>query len=226
MKIARHNIFLFFAILSAPIGSCFFYDWSIEKVDMSLRLLNFSPSAIFFIIYILEKKYGSKKKIQSINHLIILFTIVPYMLFMYIMNSFIPIEYGIRNPRKYSSIVANKWDKDLVHHFPREIPNNAKDVKFFYRAGTVLRLSYSTTPEEINKLCDRFSRTKIKLLNKKSSKDYKTISFDWIPKEWVPTEKERKRRGLSINTSSNHARRHGVSIDKKRNTIVYWAETW
>ena len=250
MKIARHNIFLVFTVLSALIGSYFFYDWRIEKVNPLLCLSNFIPSVIFFIIYKLEKKYGSKKKIQTISHVIILFTLIPCILFLYFTNSFIPVEYGIRNLRKYSSILNNKWNNDLVHHFPKKIPNDAEDVKFFYRAGfmqggAVIQLSYTTTPEEINKLYDHFSKKKTRSffggnsnnhMNQENGmpttffytadteyhkfpKDYEIMIFDWIP-----SEKEKKRRNLK--RSFNHGKSHGAAISKKRNIIVYWAESW
>ena len=176
-----------------------------------------------------------------------MFTIVLYILFMYFMITFIPILYGIRNLSKYSSIVANDWGKDLANHFPQKIPNNVKNVKFIYRAGFMqggafIQLCYSTTPEEICKLHERFSKIKTKsfwgggkydhmkpttyfyngdMTPASFPKDYEIMIFDWIP-----SEKEIKKRGISINSSPNHGKSHGVAISKKRNIIVYWAESW
>ena len=262
MKIARHNIFLFLTVLSAITGSYFFYDWRLEKVNLLLCLSNFIPSAIFFIIYRLEKKYDSKKRIQSASHAIILFTLIPCILFLYFTNSFIPVEYGIKNPRKYSSILANKWGNDLVHHFPKKIPEDAKNVKFFYKmgymqGGSAMQLRYSASPVKIAELYERFSKKKTRSFqggnsndhmnqengmpttffytgdkyqadtncitgettNSKFPEDYEIMIFDWIP-----SNKEKKRRGLE--RSFNHGKSHGVAISKKRNTIVYWAESW
>jgi len=262
MKITRQNIYLFFAIFFAVTGIWFCYDWSIEKVNPTLCALNFLPSAVFYIIYILEKELGKKKGIQALIFILILLTIVFYLLFIYIMNTFIPVFYGIKNPRKYSSILNNNWGNNLVHHFPKKIPEDAKNVKFFYRkgymqGGSAMQLRYSTSPKRIAELYKNFSQMKTKSFhggnthnhmdqkngmpttlfytgdkyqtdsnciieettNTKFPDDYEIMIFDWIP-----SEKEKKRRGLK--RSFNHGESHGVAISKKRNIVVYWAESW
>jgi hypothetical protein len=167
MRISRYNIFLFFAIFFATTGIWFFYDWSIEKVNTTLCFLNFLPAMIFVLICIFEKNYKQNKLIQYAINTIVFLSIILFLLFMYIMNLLIPVHYGLKSPRKYPYIVANNWSDYLVRHFPKKIPAAAKNIKFFYRAGfmqggSAIQLRYSTSPEKINKLYNRFSKKKTK----------------------------------------------------------------
>lgn len=249
MKISSNNISLFFTILLFFTGIWFCYDWHLEEVNLALCLFNFIPFLLFLAAYMLIRNLSEKSKIRIAVNIISSLILACYILFLYVMNFWIPVIYGIRNIEKYPSILKNNWRKDLVEHFPRKISVDAKDIRFFYRmgfmqGGSCIQLYYSTSPEKINELYERFSKMKTRsfqgggkyehinqggmpttnfyfenTVDHKFPDDYELMIFDW-----VPSEKEKKRRNLQI--SFNHGKSHGVAISKKRNKILYWAESW
>lgn len=250
MKISSNHISLVFTLLVLLTGSWFCYDWYVNEVDLTLCLLNFIPCLVLILVYILIRKRNEKSKIRTVGNIISSFILVAYMLFLYVMAFVVPIHYGIRNVKKYPSVLRNYWSRDLVDHFPKQIPDDAKDVRFIYRmgflqSGSYIQLYYSAGPAKINELYERFSKMKTKSFqgggmfdhvnngdgmpttnfytgktkSLKFPKDYELMIFDWIP-----SEKEKKLHNFS--RSFNHGKSHGVAISKKRNTIVYWAESW
>lgn len=247
-----NSIIATFAAFFLFVGLYFSYDWLNNELPAPLCLSNFTPLAVFILIYILILKPFVKKKINRGILTAGIIISLPYMLFLYIMAFYIPITYGIKNTAKYSSILHNDWDKDIVSHFPRTIPSNAENIKFFYRMGFMqggasIQLRYSVSPKVIDKLYREFAQKKTRSFfggdmfdhvnndpangmpttyyytgdigRQSFQKDFELMIFDWIP-----SKKEKKRRKLEF--SFNHGKSHGVAISKKRNIIVYWAESW
>jgi hypothetical protein len=148
--------------------------------------------------------------------------------------------------KKYEKILSG-WPPALVHHFPARIPAGAENVRFsflphFMQGGAHIQLAYSTTSDTIAALYDKFSEMKTKSFIGGDTNDHMngeegmptTFFFtsptgeDSFPDDYevmifdrLLTEEERQEEYLF-----NHGEAHGVAISRKRNEIVYWAESW
>ena len=175
-------------------------------------------------------------KIKSKNRLIHYLSIVGlivillyYILLSLGLEMFIS-AHSVIDIQKYEKIL-NQWKEfapDIVYHFPKSIPSDAQNVEFYFRPGilqsdSVIQLRYKTSPEEISKLYDRYSKLKTQSYYGRElihfiphqrdadiielGKDFETLQFDENP-DHIP----------------EHAKEHGVIISKEKNEIIFWAE--
>jgi len=246
MKTLR-RIYLILAIVMTFVGFIQCYRWSRPGEITIGYLINFLPSAAFAIAYI----YALKIK-RKMEHAII----IPLCLLALGIWGFVNlgVEIIIKDTtevtdiRRYDDILDNYWSfkPELVSHFPRPIPLYAKNIRFsflpkFLQGGTHVQLCYSAPADRISELYDNFidkrtkpffgsnkyDHTNIKegmpttffYTSDSDSKDF-TDDYEIMIFDKVLNEKERQ------HTSWNHGQSHGVAISKKKNEIVYWAESW
>ena len=128
--------------------------------------------------------------------------------------------------KQYEEIVNTFWDQDMVSHFPRSIPIDAKNVRFefqppFLQGGTYVILAYTTEPEQIETLYELHmpevresvagheGGSPLRFMSEDihpASADYEVLIFDQPYK------------------TGNHSRRRGITINKKLSKVIFWLE--
>jgi hypothetical protein len=249
MKILNRS-YLVLAILMTVVGIVQSIRWTEHFGPVVIGyLLNLLPATIFFGTYCLSR-HKTETGVHVVAIPLLIMAVGFWGFYTFIAETLISFTAEVTNARRYESVLDTSWKhnhQELVEHFPRPIPPDAKDVRFsfqpaFLQGGTHVQLRYSTAPETISELYERFSRQKTKSFfggesdghrNQKGGmpttrfytsgsedrefpKDYEIMIFD--P---VLAEKDRP-----PGFYWNHCRTHGVAISKERNQIVYWAERW
>ena len=145
----------------------------------------------------------------------------------------------ITKVKKYSEVLERRWPQDarfqtLIKHFPRSIPPDAKDVKFYFqisiRCWADIQLRYTTSHDKISELYDRFSKEKTKSFVGADSSDHMNMK-NGIRTTFFYTSGSKDRKFpkdfeimvFDIDESLSKGCR-GVAISKKKNEIVYWAK--
>jgi len=146
---------------------------------------------------------------------------------------------------KYASVIDDyrSFNKELVSHFPRPIPPDAKNVHFYFTphfgmGGAVVQLRCTLPAAEVSSLYVRFAKQTSKSFNggnffenENTENGVPTTDFytgdspDHIfPKDYeVMVFDSANKKG---SPESNDTLSHGVAISKERNEIVYWAQTF
>ena len=242
-----NRIYLILAVLFGVVGVVQCVRWGSVNLGMPMTgfLPNFLPATAFLTVYIVNKT-TAKKVVHVIAVLLCLLWIGYWGLFTLVIEMFISAGTPVTDVGKYNAVVS-RFDENLVSHFPRPIPSDAREVRFsflpgFLQGGAHIQLRYSTSPDKIVGLYDRFSAIRTKSVFGGDKTDHinseeKTLttyfyrsgsSDDRFPDDYeimildkIPTKGEREQFGYW-----NHGQCHGVAISKKRNEIVYWAEEW
>ena len=159
----------------------------------------------------------------------------------------------VTNISKYEKVKSNRWLRpDLIQHFPKAIPSNAQDTQFYFRAGFLqggatieLRLQM---PESFVEDVYTTYRPKAKLVfNGAEELDRRAEDPNMLPKFHFYTSPQLKGETTKVipllpsdfeifllsskpyrkdPVSWNHGDCSGISISRKRNEIIYWAEDW
>lgn len=211
-------------------------------------LFNFLPMTAFLLAFV-----ASWKIPRTATHMVAiplcLVVLAAWGVITLFMEIVITATTEVTDERKYDDVLEDYWQSEeaLVSHFPRPIPPNAKEVEFsfhpaFLQGGAHIQLRYSLPSEVISELYGHFSEKKTMLfvggnmndhINMKEGMpttffytsgfdtddfpdDYEIMIFDQVLRE------EDRPEGHYW----NHGQSHGVAISRKRNEIVYWAESW
>ena len=137
-EIKKNNKLVFnFTIITFIIGTLLFYESLFRPINIILitLLLSYIPFIIFFIISLLS--YHFKDNLKAIKIIKIVTKIFTYLqVFYYFMAIFmITILMAINpvtNPKYYNFFVNSN---DLTKIFPKKIPDNVKNVQFYYAPG-------------------------------------------------------------------------------------------
>jgi hypothetical protein len=244
MKILN-RIYLFFAvvILAVSLAQCIYWSKCFGAFGIGY-LIHLLPSVVFIAAYVV----GRKTKRKAVHAVAISLCLLALLFWGFVTAGFnwlVAATAEVTNLGRYEEILSNSWKsrEPLVRHFPRVIPSDAKDVRFsfspaFLQGGAHIQLRYAAAPATISELYEQFSGKMTKSfmggdtndhMNVKQGMpttffytngsashqfpdDYEIMIFDELPKE--------------EQHSWNHGDSHGVAISKKRNEIVYWAESW
>ncbi len=138
-------------------------------------------------------------------------------------------------------------------HFPRTIPDNAKNVKLYFapgfaQGGTILQLRMQLPPDEIAALVDQFqTQAKRRYVpdgennspKAETSPDGVNVAFDYrfhtgdhgpdeipsdFPDDYAIYVLE-DTRGVP-EYDWNHPEHYGIAINEETSDVVYWMEDW
>lgn len=159
----------------------------------------------------------------------------------------------ITDVSKYENVKTLRWlREDLIEHFPETIPATAQNPKLHYnggflQGGAAIELRLQMPAESIEEIYSTYIR-QAKAIYKgveEHSRDAGNLSM--LPKlnfytgprqrnetqdaaPLLPQDFEiillSSRPYKSNPTDWNHGESTGISISKKRNEIIYWAEDW
>ncbi len=159
----------------------------------------------------------------------------------------------VTNVSKYDKVISNRWHRpDLIQHFPKEIPSNAQNPQFYFRAGflqggATIELKLQMPESLVEEIYETY-RPKAKFLfNGAEELDRGAENSNMLPK-WhfytSPQIQAERTESLPLLPSDfevlllssqpykidpvswNHGECSGLSISRKRNEIIYWAEDW
>lgn len=239
-EIKKNNKLAFnFVIINFIIGTLLFYEALFRQINIILitLLISYLPFIMFFIISLLS--YHLKNNLKAIKVIKIITKILTYLqVFYYFMAIFmITILMAINpvtNPKYYKFFVNSD---ELTKVFPKQIPDNAENVQFYYAPG-VLQGSTDYVLYYIDKNInlDRFN-------------DLFKDKAIWIGHEKDYTEKRGLLTGIFSHTSIKYENKndfiiyliegkcddsgycnHGnyllVAINENTNEIIYESRSW
>lgn len=137
--------------------------------------------------------------------------------------------------RDYESTIAENRSL-YTTHFPRNIPSNARESKFFYQPAVMqgamrLQLRLVLSPEEIEKIR---SDLRNQFVSHGFGNRRPNDSEDMMPR-WLPAAKSDNNELADYEifiikrTSEeewNHPKLSGIAISRKFNEVLYWYEDW
>jgi hypothetical protein len=189
------------------------------------------------------------KLLKAIAKLFVIIVTIVVLMQGYILWSIIPTT----SVSSYNSVMSGKWTRaDLVRHFPKSIPANAKGTQFFYRpgylqGGSSIELRIAMPPKFIKAEIDKFEKSPklvihgaigAKMVKAKIGELQKGMFYTYTREEistndlgiLLPQDFDnyllRSKPYKTKPISWNHGESAGVSISSKRNEIIYWAEDW
>lgn len=154
---------------------------------------------------------------------------------------------------KYDNVMRLRWHrKDLVEHFPKTIPADAQNTKFHYHAGflqggAAIELRLKMPSDYVEDTYSTFM-SRAKSIFHGDEQLFRGVNDPDILPKWhfyTFSREQNEARGLSPllpedfdivllashpyksdPTDWNHGESSGISISRKRNEIIYWAEDW
>jgi hypothetical protein len=240
------RLYLVFAILFGIAGIVQCVRWCSASGTITIwYLINFLPTIAFLLAHAASQKYRRK-----VTHVVAIPLCLLAVLFLGAITLgaeiFIIATTEVTDIKKYDEILDEYWkfNDELVSHFPRPIPSDAKDVRFsflpgFLQGGAHVQLRYSVPASAISELYDRFSKTKTKSFTGGTWSDYINMKGGMptpyyhtsgsdnhdFPKDFEIMVFDEVPKEGDIPTW-NHGESHGVAISRENNVIVYWAESW
>ncbi|MFA5794584.1 MAG: hypothetical protein WC980_05895 [Candidatus Brocadiia bacterium] len=250
MKV-RANLYLIIGILFVIIG--ILSSTSFEDVSFFFYVVSFLPAAVLLACYAFSRRM---KAIWP--HFIFASACVLAMLVW----AFITMGAAMWDSCTREETRVDRYEKmissssgELLEHFPRKIPPDAKNVRFSYlpqflQGGGHMQIRYTLPADRITELYGQFSKIKTKsffggninihmnMENGMPTTDFYTNDFGNLsPKERYqkmkfPDDYEIMifdkiiKSSESVDGYWNHGESHGVVISKQRNEIIYWADFW
>jgi hypothetical protein len=247
MKVLN-RAYLLLAMVAGVVGVAQCFQWyEIYDTVNIVCALKFLPAVVFLIAYVMSRKTN-----RITTHIVAIpfciFAVGFWIFVSIVVDGLATMTTEVTAVKQYDTILNDRRSlcSELVQHFPRPIPSNAKDVRFsflpaFLQGGVRVQLRYSASPAVISDLYERYSGQKTKSFlggdanihmnakegmpttffytsgsaDRRFPDDYEIMIFDRVAKENRPPD-----------FCWNHGKSHGVAISKKRNEIVYWAESW
>jgi hypothetical protein len=189
-----------------------------------------------------------KKKHQKLIRSIVLAIVVVSFTTIFISRCGLAL-FPVTTIYAYKPILKYRWEnRSLVEHFPTAIPEEAKDVKFYYRAGlwqggTTIELRMEIPGKAFDSIVDKHrSMAKLTLNHlgkpintRPEEKDsftpslyYHTVSRAEIYDEdhIGPLLADYKIFLLHLEGYWNHGKTAGIAVDQTKREIIYWAESW
>ena len=242
MNILRRS-YLVLAIVFAVAGAGLCLRWDSSGLAQFVFIL---PALCFVGAFIFSAADKDNAVIHAIAVPVCVLALIIWGGVALILGAFNNATAQVTNVKKYEKILS-EWSPGLVHHFPARIPAGAEDVRFSYQPGFMqggahIQLAYSTTSDTIAALCDEFSEMKTKSFNSGDTNGHSNVeegmpttffftnptgeysfpdNYEVMIFDRVLPEEERPEGHYF-----NHGQSHGVAISRKRNEIVYWAESW
>ncbi len=242
MKLLAYT-YLVLAVFFGFIGVLLYLWWRSTGVALVVSLLNFLPAIVFLIAFFISTNRRLRKAdtVHGVTGILCFCILFTWGLFTYGLAGWVYADTEITDVRMYKCVLLFCWgDNDLISHFPRPIPSDAKNVRFsfspaFLQQGAHIQLRYSLDEKQIAELYDKFSSLKTKSFHGGSATDHAnsgdgampTTSFYTSGSDEYEFPDDYEIMVLDPIVESynwNHPRSHGVAISKKRNEIIYWAE--
>lgn len=159
----------------------------------------------------------------------------------------------ITDVSKYENVKKLRWlREDLIEHFPETIPATAQNPKLHYnggflQGGAVIELRLQMPAESIEEIYSTYIRQAKAIYKGVEELSRDADNLNMLPKwhfyTWPPQRNETRdtapllpqdfeifllstKPSKSNPTDWNHGESAGISISKKRNEIIYWAEDW
>jgi hypothetical protein len=240
--------YLFLAIFFGIVGIVECVRWSRFGTVNFGYLLNFLPAVVFGIAYSASRK-NCTKLLHAIAIPICLLAILLWACIVTAVEFYFNTIAPVTNVERYEKILSDRWrsEEQLVRHFPRSIPADAQDVRFYFcpefmQGGKAIQLCCRLPENSISALYDHFSQMKTKSffggeINKHMNmkEGMPTTAFytsgshtQEFPADYeiMIFDKVLKEEDRPPGHYWNHGQTHGVAISKKNNEIVYWAESW
>ena len=149
----------------------------------------------------------------------------------------------ITSPYRYEIVLDHRWlDAGSIGHFPESIPSLAETVVFHYsggflQGGSDLELRVRLSTEAIEAIERSYRSQAIGVFDSAGEPTSNENAVTLLPKRHfytLPLEREWDRRTTpnagfetfllqAPRLNLNHPKGSGISIDRARNEVIYWA---
>ena len=239
-EIKKNNKLAFiFVIINFIIGTLLFYEALFRSINIILitLLISYLPFIIFFIISLLS--YHLKDNLKAIKVIKIVTKILIYLqVFYYFMAIFIISILISLNPvtnQKYYKFFVNS--DELTKVFPKQIPDNVKNVQFYYAPGvlqgsTDYVLYYIDENINLDKFNNYFKDKAIWIGHKKEyteKKELLTGTFSFTPIEYKNEDDfiiYLIKGECDDSGYCNHGKYLFAAINENTNEIIYKLSFW
>jgi hypothetical protein len=157
--------------------------------------------------------------------------------------------FPVKTRYAYKPILKYRWEtKSIVEHFPPKIPDKAKDIRFYYRAGlwqggTTIELRMQMPEREFDAIVQKHHAQAKLILNHLGKENdtkseekgsitpslkFYTVSRAELTDEYQigPLPSGYEIFLLHLEGHWNHGKTAGIAINQLRKEIIYWAEVW
>ena len=181
--------------------------------------------------------------------------LVAIVIFFYIFDAVLMLWQltPITTTSKYNNVMTLRWhDQHLVQHFPEQIPPDAGNPRFYYRAGFLqggssIELRVQMPTDFVEEVLTTYRPQAKSIFNEAEKLERGADNPDILPKwnfvTFPPDENETPGTHTllpkdfeilllssepykSDPTDWNHGKASGISISRQRREIIYWAEDW
>ena len=230
------------AFLGVGVVQCLRWRNATGETDVA-HAINFLPSLVFALSWIFLYKDRNRRSAAVVLGVI---SVALWGLIAAANEVMIASMAEVTAVHRYDELLDEYWgDRELVRHFPRPIPNGARNVKLSFRpafmqGGAHMQLRMALPEQTVARLYNELSRQRTVSffgggINSHLDMDtgMQTTSFYTndtedreFPRDYEIMVFDEATGPRSVGTSWNHGTSHGVAISKKRNEVVYWAEAW
>ena len=188
-----------------------------------------------------------KRKLQEVIRTTVIVVLVLSFTVLFVSRcgfAFVPVT----TKYAYQPILKYRWEnRQLVEHFPPEIPAEAKDVEFYYRAGymqggTNIELRMRLPRSEFDSIVQEhhaMSKSildhlgKDKLRKPKPNEDPISLHFFTVDRSELTDEYQLGPLPagyeiilLHLEGYWNHGKTAGIAVNELGSEVIYWAAAW
>ncbi len=239
-EIRNNNKLAFnFAIINFIIGTILFYETLFRPINIILitLLISYLPFIIFFIISLLschlKDNLKAIKVIKIITKILIYLQVFYYFMAIFIISILISLN-PVTNPKYYKFFVNSD---ELTKVFPKQIPDNVKNVQFYYAPGvlqgsTDYVLYYIDENINLDKFNNYFKDKAIWIGHKKEYTEKKgllTGTFSFTPIEYKNEDDfiiYLIKGECDDSGYCNHGKYLFAAINENTNEIIYKLSFW
>jgi len=196
-------------------------------------------------------QHKMKKKNQKVIRLVFLVVTILSFTALFVSRCGFAL-FPVTTRYAYQPILKYRWEnKNIVEHFPTKIPDEAKNIKFYYRAGlmqggTAIELRMQMSQRAFDSIVHKH-RAMAKLILDHLGKDNETKSQEKIyfepPLMFYTVSRAELTDEYEIGPLPdgyeifllhskkyerywNHGKTAGIAVSQDRNEIIYWAAVW
>lgn len=242
--IKEHKFLLSAIIISLIIAFSSFILFNILYTKTLIEVLRnfifFIPSFVVFLISLVAyKTFAIHPRITKIfsfllnTFLIVYFQVVFFFIILFFAELFSEPYPNYADPLKYKEAIKTIKKQDCVKHFPKEIPENAKNVEFNkennnFFGSEAIALKFDINENYIDKELKKYKFKYIENFNNDNQSGYNSHNPDAMMTDggriktegfifYIINDKESDK--IMQNYFPYH---YGIAVNKKLNQIIYY----
>lgn len=239
----KNHKFLFFAVVFSflvAVFSCVYAISNIKPANIIYNLIFFIPFLFVCLISFAAcntfKKHSMITKISSfvLNILIIGFFQIGTIIFMFMLANLFPEQDpSYQSPNNYKIALNTVWAQKCIEHFPKQIPENAKNVEFYktnnnWFGSEAVTLKFEIDKKYIDKELKKYKFQYVENPDKLDMNEYNSHRPDAMMTDNNRIKTENfifyiiNDRESEIPHQNGFPYHYGIAVNDKLNQIIYY----